>query len=274
MPDGPRSGSSHRPRKRFGQHFLHDRQAITRIVDALAANAGDTVLEIGPGHGALTDVLVERRLQVKAIEIDRDLARELRQRFAGRDVEIVEANALDVDLGAIAGGPYRLVGNLPYYITTPILFHALTSARPLAAVFLVQREVADRLAAHADTKAYGALSVNVQSVCTVERIAQVKAGAFNPPPSVDSTVVRLTPRVDPEVAGDEEDEVRAFVIAAFGQRRKQLARVLRQIASLSATDALGVLAAAGVSPERRPETLSPREFAVLWRCLSRRTVTM
>lgn len=233
-----------------------------RIADAVNGSRGETVIEVGPGRGALTDELVSRGFRVIAIEIDRDLVLKLQIRYAGNPaVTIVAGDVLTVDLAAVAGESYRLVGNVPYYITTPIIFHALRPPRPASAVFLVQREVAERIAAEPGSHAYGALSVNVQSVMHVELMGRVKAGAFHPPPTVDSAIIRLTPLSQPVVGADEEDGLREFVIAAFGQRRKQMGRVLRQIASVDALQAEGVLRAASIEPARRPETLTPADFA-------------
>ena len=149
------------PRKRFGQHFLKDTRVLDAIVKALGPLADRTVLEIGPGRGVLTDRLVERAARVVAVEVDRDLVAHLRSRYADHPhVEIIEADVLTVSLAALAGGPYVLAGNVPYYITTPIVFHALERPRPDVAVYLVQKEVADRLAAPPGDKIYGALSVN------------------------------------------------------------------------------------------------------------------
>ena len=271
---GPPSGSAQsgglpRPRKRFGQHFLRDRSVLARIADALALTGDETVVEIGPGRGALTDLLVERARRLIAVEIDRDLAAHLRDRYAGRPhVEVLEQDVLTVDLGAATGGPYVLAGNVPYYITTPILFHALRPPRPLRAVYLVQREVADRLAAAPGGKTYGALSVNVQAVARVEFIAAVPPGAFQPPPKVDSAVVRITPRADPVIEPHEERAYRSFVQAAFGLRRKQMLRVLRSAAALDVDAAAAALATAGVDPEARPETLEPAAFARVVRAVA------
>lgn len=269
MPDEQRAHPSP-PRKRFGQHFLADRGALARIADAVGARPDETVVEVGPGRGALTEELVARGLRIIAIEIDRDLVRQLRIRYAANtNVQIVEADVLTLDLAAVAGGAYRLVGNVPYYITTPIIFHALRAPRPLSAVFLVQREVADRMAAKPGTRTYGALSVNVQSVAVVEMIGRVKPGAFHPPPKVDSAIIRLTPLSDPIVGPDDQDDLREFVIAAFGQRRKQMGRVLRQIASVDASQAEHLLSEISIAPTRRPETLTPEEFAALLAALRR-----
>jgi 16S rRNA (adenine1518-N6/adenine1519-N6)-dimethyltransferase len=253
-----------RPRKRFGQHFLRDRAVLRRIADALQLTGDETVVEIGPGRGALTDLLVQRARRLVAIEIDRDLAAMLRGRYAADPrVEIVEADVLETDLGAVAGGPCVLAGNVPYYISTPIIFHALAPVRPLRAVYLVQREVADRVVAPPGGKEYGALSVNVQGFARVEILFGVPPTAFQPPPKVDSAVIRLTPRSDPVVPPEREARFRAFVQAAFALRRKQMRRVLRSIAGIDATAADTLLAAAGIDPEARPETLSPEAFAKL-----------
>jgi 16S rRNA (adenine1518-N6/adenine1519-N6)-dimethyltransferase len=268
----PGRGALPRPRKRFGQHFLRDRRVLERIADALALTGSETVVEIGPGRGALTDLLAERAGRLVAVEIDRDLAAHLRERYASNPrVEIVEADVLERDLGALAGGDdFVLAGNVPYYITTPILFHALRHPRPRRAVYLVQREVADRVAAAPGGKEYGALSVNVQAVASAELLLHVPPGAFSPPPKVDSAVIRVTPRPDPAVTPEEERPFRTFVQEAFGMRRKQMRRVVRTIAALDAEGADGILARAGVDPEARPETLSPETFARVVRELAPR----
>ena len=266
----PRAPGLPRPRKRFGQHFLRDARVLRAIADAVAPPAGEptTIVEIGPGRGALTDLLVARAGRLVAIEIDRDLAAHLRTRYAGQPhVEIVEADVLETDLAALTGGDYVLAGNVPYYITTPILFHALRPPRPARAVYLVQREVADRLVAGPGGREYGALSVNVQALARVELLLRVAPGAFHPAPQVDSAVVRLTPRSDPAVTPDEEARFQRTVQEAFGLRRKQLRRVVRTIARLDAEGADRVLAAAGLDPEARPETLAPEAFARLLRAL-------
>lgn len=250
--------------KRFGQHFLTDTRVLDRIVDALALTGDETVLEVGPGRGVLTDRLVPRTRRLVAIELDRALAALLRERYrSSPHVEIVEADVLAQPLAALAGGPYVLAGNVPYYITTPILFHALAPPRPLRAVFLVQREVAERVVAAPGSKTYGALSVNVQAAARAELVLQVPPGAFSPPPKVDSAVLRVTPRHDPAVPEAAADSFRRFVIGAFGLRRKQMRRVVRTILSLDAERAEALLRRAGVDPDARPETLTPEEFAAV-----------
>ncbi|NUP56700.1 MAG: ribosomal RNA small subunit methyltransferase A [Gemmatimonadaceae bacterium] len=265
--DVPRGRGAFPPtRKSLGQHFLTDRRILARIADALHLTGGETVLEIGPGRGALTDLLAERAGRLIAIEYDRALAELLRQRYARRNnVLVAEADVLTVSLGELAAGPYVLVGNVPYYITTPILFHALTPPRAERAVYLVQREVADRLGAAAGTKEYGGLTVNVAAVARAETLFRVPAGAFSPPPKVESAVVRITPLATPLVTPDEERPLRTLVQNAFGMRRKQMRRVVRSLYALNAPAADAMLAAAQIDPEVRPETLSPEQFVGLLR---------
>ncbi len=254
------------PRKRLGQHFLTDPRILGRIVDALAPTADETVIEIGPGRGALTDVLMQRAGRVIAIELDRDLAPLLRERYASDPrLTVIERDVLGVSFGEAAGGPYVVAGNVPYNITTPILFHALKRPRPMRAVYLVQREVAERVVAPPGSEAYGALSANVQCVAMAELVFKVPAGAFQPPPKVESAVLRISPLADPVVTEEEEDRYRALVQAAFGLRRKQLRRVVRTVCSLGAEAAEAVVAAAGLDPEARPEVLTPTDFARLLR---------
>lgn len=265
---GGAAGALPAPRKRFGQHFLRDHAVLDTIAAALGPLESRTVVEIGPGRGALTDLLVERAARVVAIELDRDLVAHLRARYADRPhVEIVERDVLQVPLADVAGGAYVLAGNVPYYITTPILFHALERPRADVAVYLVQKEVADRLAAPPGDKTYGALSVNVQAVAHVELVRRVPPGAFNPPPAVDSAVVRLTPRSDPAISADREARFRSFVQQAFGLRRKQLVRVIRTIASIDADQASAIIASCGLTNDLRPEVLTAEDFARLVQAL-------
>ena len=255
-----------RAKKRFGQHFLTDPRILSRIADGLAITPTDTVIEIGPGRGALTEALLSRAGRVIAIEVDRDLVPILRSRWADDPrLMVVEGDVLEQDLGALADGPCLLAGNVPYNITTPILFHALTRPRPARAVYLVQLEVAQRAAAAPGDEAYGALSVNLQAVAQVELLFRVPAGAFTPPPKVESAVIRVTPRLDPVIEADEEEPYRLMVQGAFGLRRKQLKRVVRTLWTLDAERAGAVVDRAGLDPEARPETLSPSDFAALLR---------
>lgn len=251
--------------KKFGQHFLSDEKILTAIVDALAPTPADTVVEIGPGRGSLTDILAERSGRLIAVEIDRALAKNLREKYSGRpNVEIVEGDFLEADLHGAAGEDFLLIGNVPYNITTPIVFRALEPPIPRRSVFLVQREVAERMAAREDTESYGALSVNVAAVAHVEQVFTVPASAFRPPPKVESAVVRLTPRARPLVAVESLPAFRAFVQAAFGLRRKQMQRVLRTARGLSPEQVAVLLERAGIDSAARPEVLSPEKFAVLF----------
>lgn len=275
--------------KRLGQHFLSDPRILDRIVDALALEGSETVVEIGPGRGGLTDRLVPRAGRVAVIEVDRALAALLRTKYASEPkVEVVERDALTVNLASVARGApaetgeddgaaidqpvanYVVVGNVPYYITTPLLFHSLVPPRPSRAVFLIQREVAERIVAPAGSESYGALSANVQAVADARIMFRVPPGAFQPPPKVDSAVIRIVPRDVPLISRDEEVPFRKLVQGAFGLRRKQMRKVLRTLTGLNAVEAEAVLDIAGVDPGVRPETLEPERFAAIMRALHAR----
>jgi 16S rRNA (adenine1518-N6/adenine1519-N6)-dimethyltransferase len=240
---------------------------------SLGSTTRDTVIEIGAGRGALTEQLVARSARVVAIEVDRVLGAALRRRWAGdARVEVVERDVLDVEFGALAGGgPFLLAGNIPYNITTPILFHALERPRPARAVYLVQREVAERVVAAPGSEAYGALSANLQAVARAELLFRVAAGAFTPPPKVESAVLRVTPLEPPVIAPHEEGPFRTMVVGDFGFRRKQMTRVIRELWALGADAAAAVLAEAQVDPRVRPEVLGPADFARLLRARARRS---
>ena len=252
-------------RKSLGQHFLADRQVLTKIADAAQIEPTDVVVEIGPGRGALTDILVERAGRLVAIEYDRALATQLRDRYANRkNVEIVQADVLTVKLGEVAGPDFKLIGNVPYYITTPILFQALEPPRPSLAVYLIQREVAERIVAPPGGGEYGALTVNVGAVANAELLFTVPAGAFKPPPKVESAVIRITPKEHALIAPSHEKGFREFVQAVFSMRRKQMQRILRSVRNLNQETADRQLADAGVQPTARPETLTIEQFAKLY----------
>jgi len=270
--------------KRLGQHFLTDRNILQRIVDALEPAPDDVVVEIGAGTGSLTDELLARGLRVIAIEKDRRLAGELGTWNAERGTErltVVHGDALRLDWHALvdtgAAVPrsgfrvprFKIVGNIPYAITSPLIDKALTPPLPTCIVFLVQAEVADRIAASPGSKTYGALSVGVQAVCRVERLFTVRAGAFTPPPKVTSAVVRLTPLAQPLIAPEESAAFRAFVTACFTRRRKQLRNVVMAVTGRSAAVVVAGLAALGADPMVRPETLAPEVFVRLLRWSAR-----
>jgi 16S rRNA (adenine1518-N6/adenine1519-N6)-dimethyltransferase len=255
-----------RPRKRFGQHFLADPRSLARIVEALDPQQSDTVVEIGPGRGALTELLSARSGRLIALEIDRDLVAHLQAVYADRpNVEVVEGDALEVDWAQLAGPSFLLAGNLPYYITTPLIFRILASPRPARAVLLVQREVAVRLAAAPGSDDYGALTVNVQVTASVRLVSRVSAGAFHPKPKVDSAIVLITPLEQPLLGADEEEPFRRFVQAAFGMRRKQLIRVLRELWVPDAVKVRAILDGLGIAANVRPEVVSPSDFVRLFR---------
>jgi len=264
------------PRKRFGQHFLTDPRILARIADALEITPGDSVVEIGPGRGALTEPLIERvgpSGRLTAIEVDRDLATALRAGYALHpEFTLIEGDALKTPFapaGASEGGRYLLVGNIPYNITTPILFKALEAPRAERMVFMIQREVAERLAAAPASEAYGALSANAQALATIEILFKVPAGAFTPPPKVDSAVIRVVPRSDPVVTPAEEADYRVLVQGLFSFRRKQMIRAVRNVCRVSAERSAEMLAAAGIEPTDRPEVLAPADFARLLRASGR-----
>lgn len=251
--------------KRFGQHFLTDRATLDAIAASVEARPGETIIEIGPGRGVLTDVLADLPNDLIAIEIDHMLSEQLRERYAGKPrIRILEKDVLAVEVGAIVSGPFVVVGNVPYYITTPILFHVLRAPFPRHAVFLVQREVADRMTASPDSKEYGALSVNVQATADTEIIRRVPPHAFSPPPKVESAVIRVTPKSAPLIDAEEVDVFRRFVQSLFGMRRKQLGNSLRSMSQRS----VEVLANLDIDPKIRPENLSPETFVELFRAVS------
>ncbi|MBP1473744.1 16S rRNA (adenine(1518)-N(6)/adenine(1519)-N(6))-dimethyltransferase RsmA [Frateuria sp. MAH-13] len=252
-----------RPKKSFGQHFLHERRYIERIVSAISPKADDRVVEIGPGEGALTLPLLAAAGRLVAVELDTDLIPGLQARAAGVGaLEIVHADVLKVDFTALARrlgvARVRLAGNLPYYISSPILFHCVDHAAAIEDMhFMLQKEVVDRMAADPGSKVYGRLSVMLQLACRVEPLFTVPPGAFRPPPKVDSAVVRLIPLAEHERHDADPQRVHAIVKAAFAQRRKTLANGLKNLLDSTA------IASAGIDPKARAETLAPGDFVRL-----------
>lgn len=265
-----------RARKSLGQNFLVDPNHQRRIVAALEAGPDDTVLEIGPGTGALTEHLAGTVARLIAVEKDDALARALMTRYAARtDVQIVNDDALDIDLPALLGSPAtaRIIGNIPYNITSPLIFRILERAnRPRRLVVMVQKEVADRIIAPPGDKQYGALSVGVRTVAHVERLFVVPRGAFRPVPNVDSAVLRIDPFLPPRLTVGEERDVRALARVLFGWRRKQLQRILRDAPDyrLTPDEIAEVARKLDVSPAARPETIGPDRFVALARALRAR----
>lgn len=247
----------HRPRKRFGQHFLHDPAVIDRIVSSIRPTATDRMIEIGPGPGALTDELVQRVASLTVIEIDRDLAAALRDRYESvASLTVVEADALEWSPQTGEQG-LRILGNLPYNVSTPLLFRLDRYRTQIAdACFMLQKEVVMRMVANPGSKTYGRLSVMLQYGWEMERLFDVGPGAFQPPPKVSSSIVTMRPR-EPELKTENPDYFAAIVRAAFAQRRKTLRNALSDIISADSIEA------AGINPGDRAERLTPTQFVEL-----------
>ena len=254
---------SARPKKSFGQHFLHEKRYIERIVSAISPRADDRVVEIGPGEGALTLPLLAAAGRLTAIELDTDLIPDLQARAdAVGTLQIIHADVLKVDFTTLARQlevpRVRVAGNLPYYISSPILFHCVEHAGAIQDMhFMLQKEVVDRMAAEPGSKVYGRLSVMLQLACRVEPLFNVPPGAFRPPPKVESAVVRLVPLAEHERHDVDPLRVHAIVKAAFAQRRKTLANCLKNLLDSNA------IARAGIDPKARAETLAPQDFVRL-----------
>jgi 16S rRNA (adenine1518-N6/adenine1519-N6)-dimethyltransferase len=246
-----------RAKKRFGQHFLTDRHYLDRITQAIAPQPRDAMVEIGPGTGVLTERLAATLDRLHVVEIDRDLAAELRGRYPADKVVVHQADALDFDFASLPA-PLRVVGNLPYNVSTPILFRmAALAERIRDCVFMLQKEVVERMVAAPDSAEYGRLSVMLQYRFAMALALRVPPGAFTPPPKVDSAVVRMEPLGADRPRARDEALFAAVVGAAFSQRRKMLRSALRALAPPEA------FAKAGIDPVRRGETLSVAEFIAL-----------
>jgi 16S rRNA (adenine1518-N6/adenine1519-N6)-dimethyltransferase len=249
------------PKKHLGQHFLHERGIISKIVQAVDPQPGDRLVEIGPGQGAITFPLLDRHGELTVIEFDRDLIFPLTEAArAHGTLEVIHRDVLTVDFTALArgGGPLRLVGNLPYNLSSPILFHALDHAEAIRDMhFMLQKEVVDRMAAGPGSKVYGRLSVMLQAYCDVIPLFDVPPGAFRPPPKVDSAVVRMLPRAPDSIGIADPLRFAAVVRDAFGQRRKTLRNALSQICDAAAIEA------AGIRPDARAEQIEVADFVRL-----------
>lgn len=256
----------HRARKRFGQNFLHDQNIIHRIVRAIRPLRDDTLLEIGPGQGAITAELLASGCALHALELDRDLVDILTRKFGERpNFHLQQGDALKLDLAALAtgaglapGAKFRVVGNLPYNISTPLIFHLLAQSAHIADMhFMLQKEVVERLAAEPCSKEYGRLGIMAQYFCRIEPLLDVPPGAFSPQPKVQSAVVRLTPYATLPHAAKSVENLQNVVRAAFNQRRKTLRNALQSLLSAEA------IAACGIDAGARPETLSLAQYVAL-----------
>lgn len=266
--------------RRLGQHFLADRAILDRIVDALEPEPEDVVIEIGPGRGTLTCRLAPRVGQVIAVEKDRRLASLLSGNVKGEtetalppNVHVIQDDALELNWSSLLSKTpfhgFKVIGNIPYYITTPLIQKALSPPLPNLIVFLVQKEVAQRLAAAPGSKVYGALSAGVQATAAVERLMVVRKGSFRPPPKVDSALVRLRPLANPLISPEEQESWRQFLARLFSQRRKQLGRSLRAWLGDNKEAVVALLKGLDLDPAGRAELLGPQALVRLFRALPR-----
>jgi 16S rRNA (adenine1518-N6/adenine1519-N6)-dimethyltransferase len=256
---------AHRPRKRFGQHFLTDPGVIDAIVRAIDPQPQDTIVEIGPGQGAITEPLAVKAGKLHCVELDRDLAASLRRRFEIRDnVAIHEADALRFDFCSL-GDSLRIVGNLPYNISTPLLFHLISSRDCINDMyFMLQKEVVDRMTSGPGSKAYGRLGIMLGCHLSVESLFDVGPQCFDPPPAVMSAVVRLAPLGSERPAIDDEKLLGRLVATAFSQRRKTLRNALKTMVDESELRSLGI------DPGDRPESIPVSGYVALGNYVSRR----
>ena len=250
----------HRPRKRFGQNFLHDRNIINKIIAAIAPQQDEHFVEIGPGQGALTRPLLEQVARLDVIEIDRDLVAAMQRDIDDPRLTVHLGDALKFDFGDLAPAPasLRLVGNLPYNISTPLLFRFVAQITLFRdAHVMLQKEVVDRMAAHPGNKSYGRLTVSLAARCTVESLFVVRPGSFTPAPRVDSAIARLTPDLERRALITDEAAFERIVAGAFNQRRKRLANALRNMVTTQQIES------AGIDPGARAETVDVDAFVRL-----------
>lgn len=255
------SDYQHKARKRFGQNFLHDTHVIDNILAAVAAKPGNNVVEIGPGQGAITEgILKATDGELQVVELDRDLIPILQSKFdhyAGFNIH--QGDALQYDFGQLTSkGPLKVVGNLPYNISTPLIFHLLSYHQDISDMhFMLQKEVVNRLAAQPSESNYGRLSIMAQYYCQVHSLFIVKPGSFHPVPKVDSAVVRMVPYKTLPYPAKDVKTLESVVRQAFSQRRKTLRNTLKTLISSDQLEALGI------NPGARPETLSVKEFVAI-----------
>lgn len=254
----------HLPRKSLGQHFLHQKRVVDEIIRRFNPSPGDNVIEVGPGLGALTYDLIPRVGQLHVVELDRDLAERMEKNTRGHvNVHVHHADALKMDVSDLcAGENVRLIGNLPYNISTPLVFHLLRQRECIQDMwFMLQKEVGERILAIPGSRQYGRLSVMIQQCCSVQRVLQVASGAFSPPPKVESMVLCLIPYVDPPHAVDRYEAFETLVRVAFSQRRKTLRNALSPLIGQAGIEQLGI------DPGLRPEQLQISDYARLSRLL-------
>jgi 16S rRNA (adenine1518-N6/adenine1519-N6)-dimethyltransferase len=251
--------SSHAPRKRFGQHFLTNDQIIQKIISAIAPTTEQYLVEIGPGKGALTLPLLESGCQLDVIELDRDLIKWLEEKTKHfKQLRVYQADVLKFDFKLLSQ-PFRIVGNLPYNISTPLLFHLLSNANNIIEdmIFMLQREVVERMIAVPSSSEYGRLSVMLQYHCQIEKLFDVSPDAFYPPPKVNSSIVQLIPYTTPPVKVTNLKHFTKLVTLAFSQRRKTLRNTLKTVLNTKNIELVGI------NPQARAETLTLKEFAQL-----------
>jgi len=257
---------SHKPRKRFGQNFLHDKMVIQRIVNNINPRQGDHIVEIGPGEGALTELVLDKIGAMDVVELDRDLIPLLKIRFVMQQgLSIHQADALKFNFCELKKNEkkLRIIGNLPYNISTPLLFHLFDNSHCIQDMhFMLQKEVVDRIVAKPGDSAYGRLGIMMQYYCRSEYVFTVKPGAFRPPPKVDSAIVRLIPHEKPPVAVNDFDTFSKIVNFSFTQRRKTLRNILKGKLEASQIEELGI------EPTIRPERLSLQDFTKIANRLS------
>ncbi len=263
---------AHTPRKRFGQNFLHDHSIIYSIISSIQAKPNQHWVEIGPGQGALTEPLLNQGLRLDVVELDRDLVVLLKQKFKQyANLQIHSADALRFDFSALADGDekLRIIGNLPYNISTPLMFHLLDNAYCIEDMhFMLQKEVVDRICATPGSKKYGRLSVMMQYYCAAELLFEVPPESFDPAPQVMSAIVRLVPHRQPPVAVNEVSKLNRVVTQAFSQRRKTLRNSLKKL--IAEED----MVALNIDPTLRAENISLAEFASLSNLLQEETALL
>ena len=248
----------HQAKKRFGQNFLHNDAIISNIVDAIDPEPGENLIEIGPGLGALTEPVVERAGKLSVVELDRDLAHRLRHHpFLAEHLTIHEIDALKFDFASLAEDdkPLRIFGNLPYNISTPLIFHLLSFKNVVKDMhFMLQKEVVDRMAASSDCKAYGRLSIMTQYQCQVVPVMEIGPEAFKPAPKVDSAIVRLIPHKEIKKPAKSLEALNTVCVTAFNQRRKTIRNSFKKLIPVDAIESLGI------EPTLRPENLTIDQY--------------